>query len=345
MRSVVLALFAGLAAVLLAVPKADAGNYGCSPQFQTYYSGRTVYGGSYYPSYSYYRQPVYQLPAYYPAAAAYDTGYCPPAVEVVKEVVKPVPVPTPVYPDNVFRVAPELAYGRINEEVATRAATQAVEKYKAEQAAREAAAKAEARDARQEQILSSLADVMRNQQALAYGGAAGVGPPARGYAERPDRSAAMEEEIRQLRIALAQQEAAGQQQDRQRMEEEIRQLRAALARNQTAPPAAAANPPANPPAAPDRQAAPPQIPKAAGEPKAVVQQAFQKTCMGCHNKPERMNLSDVGRLTRHQLQDVYYRLTTNDEKEVMPPPGEGRKPVEIEVVNAVAALVAKAPAK
>ncbi len=294
-KGLVAGVFAGLVGLLLAVPS-QAGNCG--------------YGGSYYygTSSSYtpvtYYQPVVQTPVY-SAPAAYT--------------------PNPYNIDTLFRVAPELAYGRINEEVAGKSAKAAVELFKAELQQQEAQRQKEADRARQERLLTSMESALQQQGAILQqllSGRPVTDPNTFPQAPGGDpEKARMAEEIRQLRAILEQQQQQGQQP------------------KPPAPPKLP-NPPEIPPA---KGGNPPKAPAGGGNAIQTVSAAFTGSkCLDCHggNKPSRMNLSDPGRLTRENWKEVYYRLTTNQPRDVMPPPDSGHTPMDINAVNAVASLIA-----
>jgi hypothetical protein len=112
------------------------------------------------------------------------------------------------------------------------------------------------------------------------------------------------------------------------------------------PPQPPAPPTPDPPVPPlaAKQGAVAPIPAAKGAnpnggPLATAQGMAGESCQKCH-KPgsERMQL-DFARLTRPQLLEVKHRLTTDNPKVAMPPPGDGRKPVSQEQLDAVDAIL------
>jgi hypothetical protein len=244
------------------------------------YYGRTSY---YYPQ-TYY-QPTYSAPVY--SAPVCQTPAC--AQQYT---------PNPYNIDTLFKVAPELAYGRVNEEIAKKTATETLAQFKAEIQAQEATRQRELDRARQERLLTTMEQSLNQQSALLQQLVTG------GQPVQPTQTTDVE---------------------KQRMAEEIRQLRAILEqqqRQQSQPPAA------QPHAPPQPQPIPPAKspdPKGGNDPVSVIQTAINSSCLDCHGgqRAGRMNLSSVAALTRPQLSEIQRRLVTPNKKKVMPPRTRG----------------------
>lgn len=98
------------------------------------------------------------------------------------------------------------------------------------------------------------------------------------------------------------------------------------------------------PPIPPAAGAAPAIPKAPnGSPLLVAQAMNAEACAKCHKPGGSRLVLDFGRLTRPQLLEVKHRLTTDNPKAAMPPPGDGRKPVPQEQLDAVDAILNAAP--
>jgi hypothetical protein len=270
-----LCLFVGVF-VLLAVPTANATDYGCQSHVAQYVQSRQFYAKPFVQTYT----PTYQAPIV--ADANYSTDYA----------------------TTLFRVAPELAYGRINEEIANRAAQRAVEQLRVELTQAEAKRQTDIERARQERILTDLEAALR--QLAGRPGTPAIGTP---------------------------------NVDQRRLEEENAELRAILGRmQQQLPPAETpkdAKPipkASNPPGGND-----PIVIVQTAFGKSCLE------CHG-GKMGGRMNLSDVAKLDANQLLNVQRRLITGNPKKAMPPPDSGHQPVGIEIVNAVDALVDRAQA-
>jgi hypothetical protein len=299
MRKGVGFLFLALVGLLVALPgRMNAGD--CGGYTSSYY-GRSSYYSASYPT-TYYSAPVYSAPV--------QQSY----------------TPNPYNIDTLFRVAPELAYGRINDEVATKSAKLAVEQFKAEIQAQEVTRQREADRARQERLLATMEQSLSQQSALLQqlvsGGQPVTGQPLTGDPEKA------------------------------RLAEENRQLRAYLDQLQSPPSnAKPTNPPPNVPPLPQPippgKAPPPKgtDPKGGTDPISVIQTAVNSSCLDCHGgqRAGRLNLSSVATLNRGQLSEIQRRLVTPNKKKVMPPPDSGKQSPDIAVYNALDELVDRTP--
>ncbi len=99
---------------------------------------------------------------------------------------------------------------------------------------------------------------------------------------------------------------------------------------------------------PPKEKEPPPVPPASSKDvpmgkdgKAItalgaVQKMANDNCVKCHGGGNsHVNLTDVGKLARPQLLEMEHRIMSLDPKVVMPPPGDGRKPVPEVLLGAV----------
>ena len=78
----------------------------------------------------------------------------------------------------------------------------------------------------------------------------------------------------------------------------------------------------------------------------AVQKMANDNCVKCHSGGNsHVNLTDVAKLSRPQLLEMEHRIMSLDPKVVMPPPGDGRKPVDESLLGAVHVRINEVGAK